>query len=171
MSISLYDATVTNYLQTLNATAGVLEKGKKYCAENSINLDEIVATSLIDDMLPFQYQVISVAHHSMGALKALEAGEFASSTNYGLDYDDLLDLVRQAISVMESVSPETVNGWSGKQLILKDGENEWPFIAENFVSSLSLPNFYFHATTAYDILRMKGVPLGKRDYLGATRWG
>ena len=52
---SLYGLTVTNYLQALNATAGFLEKGKKYCIENKINLDEILATRLIDDMLPFQY--------------------------------------------------------------------------------------------------------------------
>ena len=172
MSISLYDGTVTNYLQTLNSTAAVLGKGKSFCEENSIDLSAIVATRLIEDMNPFQFQVISVVHQSLGALKGLEAGEFAPPTGYGdLDYEGLQDLVSQAISQVGSFDAETVNGWAGKTLTFKLGSNEIPFTAENYVLSFSLPNLYFHATTTYDVLRMRGVPLGKRDYLGAMRMG
>jgi hypothetical protein len=77
----------------------------------------------------------------------------------------------QAISQVGSFDAETVNGWAGKTLTFKLGSNEIPFTAENYVLSFSLPNFYFHATTTYDVLRMKGVPLGKRDYIGAMRMG
>ncbi len=172
MSISLYDATVTNYLQVLNSTAAVLGKGKSFCEENSIDLSAIVETRLIEDMSPFQFQVISVVHHSLGALKGLETGEFAPPAGYGdLDYVGLQDLVNQAVSQVGSFDAETVNGWAGKTLTFKLGSNEIPFTAENYVLSFSLPNVYFHATTTYDVLRMKGVPLGKRDYLGAMRMG
>lgn len=172
MSISLFDATVTNYLQVLNSTAGVLDKGKSYCEDNGIDLSSVVETRLIEDMNPFRFQVISVVHHSLGALKGLAAGEFAPPAGYGdPDYVGLQDLVSQAISQVGSFDAETVNGWAGKTLTFKLGGNELPFTAENYVLSFSLPNFYFHATTTYDVLRMKGVPLGKRDYIGALRMG
>jgi len=172
MSISLYDATVTNYLQILNSTAAVLDKGKSFCEEKNIDLSAIVETRLIEDMNPFQFQVISVVHHSLGALKGLEAGEFAPPAGYGdLDYAGLQGLVSQAISQVGLFETETVNGWAGKTLTFKLGSHEIPFTAENYVLSFSLPNLNFHATTTYDVLRMKGVPLGKRDYLGAMRTG
>ena len=172
MPISLYDATVTNYLQVLKSTSAVLDKGKSFCEENGIDLSTIVETRLVEDMNPFQFQVISVVHHSLGALKGLDAGEFAPPAGYGdLDYAHLQDLVSQAISQVGSFDAETVNGWAGKTLTFKLGSNEIPFTAENYVMSFSLPNFYFHAATTYDVLRMKGVPLGKRDYIGAMRMG
>jgi uncharacterized protein len=172
MSISLFDATVTNYLQVLNSTAGVLEKGKSFCEDNDIDLSAIVETRLIEDMSPFRFQVISVVHHSLGALKGLDSGEFAPPAGYGdPDYAGLQALVNQAISQVASFDAALVNGWAGKTLTFKLGSNEIPFTAENYVLSFSLPNFYFHATTTYDILRMKGVSLGKRDYIGAMRMG
>ncbi len=172
MSISLFDATVTNYLQVLNSTAGLLNKGKSYCEENSIDLSAITETRLIEDMNPFQFQVISVVHHSLGALKGLDTGEFAPPAGYGdPDYGGLQDLLSQAVSQVASFDADTVNGWAGKTLTFKLGSNEIPFTAENYVLSFSLPNFYFHAATTYDVLRMKGVPLGKRDYIGAMRMG
>ena len=172
MSISLFDTTVTNYLQILNATEGVLAKGKAYCEENGIDIGEIVEMRLIDDMNPFRFQVISVAHHSMGALKGLEAGEFSPPAGYGEpDYAGLQELVNQAKSTVESYDRETVESFSGKTITFKLGNNELPFTAENFVNSFSLPNFFFHATTTYGMLRMKGVPLGKLDFIGSLRLG
>lgn len=172
MSVSLFDASVTNYLQILNAIEGVLAKGKSYCEENNIELKEIVDMRLISDMNPFRFQVISVAHHSMGALKGLAAGEFSPPSGYGEpDYAGLQDLVSQAKATVESYDRETVESFAGKTITFKLGDNELPFTAENFVNSFSLPNFFFHATTTYGMLRMKGVPLGKLDFIGALRLG
>jgi hypothetical protein len=67
---------------------------------------------------------------------------------------------------LSALSAETVNTWEGNDVSFKIGDRVLPFTAVGFLLSFSLPNFYFHATTAYDILRMKGVPLGKRDFLG-----
>jgi len=69
------------------------------------------------------------------------------------------------------MDPETVNGLAGRKVVFKLGGNEIPFTAENFLLSFSLPNFYFHAATAYDILRASGVPLGKLDFLSAMKIG
>ena len=172
MTVSLYDLSVTGYLQILNAVEGYLEKGKDYCEGKGIDLQEVVDTSLIGDMYPFRFQVISIAHHSMGAVKGLEAGEFAPPDGYGEpDYAGLQQLIAEAKATVESFDRKTVESFAGKQILFKLGGNELPFTAENFIMSFSLPNFYFHATTAYDILRMKGAPFGKRDFLGAMRMG
>ena len=88
-----------------------------------------------------------------------------------LDYAALQGLVTEATTELQALSPEEVNAMAGKDVLFKLTSMEVPFTAENFVLSFSLPNFYFHATTAYDILRMKGVPLGKLDFLGAMRAG
>ena len=70
---------------------------------------------------------------------------------------------------LQQFDRDTVDAWEGKEVVFQIGGNKLPFTAENFVLSFSLPNLHFHATTAYDILRMKGVPLGKRDYLNGLR--
>lgn len=172
MAVSLYDFSVVTYLQGLNALAGVLEKGRSHCEEKAIALDDMVGMKLIDDMLPFRFQVISAVHHSLGAIKGLEAGEFSPPAGYGeLDYAGLQNLVRQAAASLGSLDRATVNAYVGKTLIFRLGGNELPFTAEHFIASFSLPNFFFHATTAYDMLRMRGAPLGKRDFLGALRMG
>ena len=172
MSISLYEATVDNYLQVLKSMEVVLDKGEMFCRENGIDLASIVSTRLIENMNPFQFQVISVVHHSLGALKGLESGEFAPPLGYGNpDYASLKTLVSQAYSQVQLFDAAKVNKWSGQTVTFKIECTEIPFTVENFVLSFSLPNFYFHATTTYDVLRMKGVPLGKRDFMGSMRVG
>ncbi len=172
MSISFYDLSVVSFLQVLDAVDGFLEKGRTHLTENGIDLQEVVETRLYEDMLPFQFQVISVAHHSMGSIRGVEAGEFSPPAGYGEpDYAGLQDLIRQAKAAVESYSRDQIESFEGKTVIFKLGGNELPFTAENFVMSFSLPNFYFHAATAYDILRMKGVPVGKRDFMGQLRMG
>ena len=88
-----------------------------------------------------------------------------------LDYAGLQSLVDDAVTQLQAISREEVDALEGKALVFKLGKTEMPFVAENFVLSFSLPNFYFHATTAYDILRMLGVKIGKMDYLGQMRMG
>ena len=123
MSFSLYDATVPNYLQILRATSEVLKKGESYFSENNLDLKELLYSKLADDMAPLQFQVVSVAHHSKGALKGYEAGEFSPPITrdgpvYGdPDYEGLKALIEKAIAEVESCSKEQVDSWAGKQVI------------------------------------------------------
>ncbi len=172
MSTTFYDLTVPNYLQILNAVAGILEKGKSHFDAQSTDLSDMVDTRLIEDMNPFRFQVISVVHHSLGAVKAYETGSFAPPSGYGEpDYAELQTLVQDAIGQIEALAPDTVNPWEDGQVIFKLGGNELPFTVPNFAQTFSMPNFYFHATTTYSLLRMKGVPLGKIDFIGSLRMG
>ena len=81
----------------------------------------------------------------------------------------LQGLVTETREMLSALTPEMVNALGGKDVIFQLGEHKLPFTAEGFLMSFSLPNFYFHATTAYDILRTNGVPLGKRDFMGRLK--
>ena len=172
MAISLYDTSVASYLQILGGVDNVLAKGEQYCAENDIDLEDIVSYKLRDDMLPFSFQVISVWHHSLGAINGLKKGQFQPPPKMsGMDYPKLRGLVAEAIEALQAESREDIDALSGKPMLFKMGSTEIPFTTDNFLLSFSLPNFYFHATTTYSVLRLHGVPLGKMDYLGALRVG
>jgi hypothetical protein len=170
MAISLYEASVPGYLQTLDAVGGFLEKGLGHLRKSNVDPEEIVETRLYPDMLPFRFQIHSVVHHSAGAVEGITSGIFRPSGDQPAhDYAGLQALVASTREALARVSPEALNAREGAEVIFELRGNRLPFTAENFLLSFSVPNFYFHATTAYDILRSKGVPLGKRDFLGALR--
>lgn len=170
MAVSLYDLSVGSYVQCLGAVTGFLEKAATHCRDNGVDLNEIVETRLFQDMLPFRFQLISVAHHSRGALEGIRKGVFTPPPSMPeLDYDGLQAHVAEARDALNAYTREDVEALEGRELVFEIGDRKIPFLAEDFVMSFSLPNLYFHATTAYDILRMKGVPLGKRDYMGQLR--
>jgi hypothetical protein len=170
MAISFYDVSVASYLQILSAASGFLAKGREHCTKNGIDLKEVVETKLIADMLPFRFQVVSIAHHSLGAIQGIEKGVFGPPSGVPeLDYAGLEKLVADAREGLKQYKREAIDALETKDVVFKLGERGMPFIARDFVLSFSLPNFYFHATTAYDILRMKGTPIGKRDFMGMPR--
>lgn len=172
MSTALYDLSVGSYLQIVDAASSVMQKGADYCSEQGTDLNDVVATSLHADMAPLHFQAVCVAHHSMGAIKGLQAGEFAPPSGYGeMDYAGLQGLLGDTSAYLKGLEADAINSLSGGKLVFKIGGNEIPFSVENFVLTFSLPNFYFHATTLYDILRQQGVPLGKMDFLGALKIG
>jgi len=170
MSFTIFDATVPNFRQTLKAVSGFMEKGKTWCKGNGVDLGEMVEARLIADMQPFRFQIVSVAHHSAGAIEGVRRGEFAPpAPTAALGYEELQGLIQNASSVLEKVTAEELNGLAGRTVTFKFGQHSMPFTVENFLLSFSLPNFYFHASTAYGLLRAKGAPVGKMDFLGAPR--
>ena len=170
MAISLYDLSVANYLQTLGAVVDFLEKGFAHFTANGVDPDGVVETRLVPDMLPFRFQLQSVAHHSLGAIEGVKNGLFQPPPQApAYDYRGLQQLVGETREALQKVTPAEVNRLEGKDVLFQIRDFKMPFTAEGFLLSFSLPNFYFHTTTAYDILRMKGVPIGKRDYMGQMR--
>ncbi len=171
MSASFYDLTVGSYTQIVEASVGVLKKGAEHFAEQGVDLDTVVESRLIDDMANFHFQVVCITHHSLEALNAMASGEFSPPNYEPMGYAALQDLTAGTLATLKSKTAEEVNALADGSLVFKIGGNELPFTNANFALSFSLPNFYFHATTAYDILRAKGVPLGKMDFLGALKMG
>jgi uncharacterized protein len=170
MATSLYDLSVASYLQTVGAVAGFLDRAAKQCAETGSDPDDFVGARLFEDMAPFHFQIECVSHHSVWALEAVKSGLFAPPALVGpIPFVDLQAMTAQTETALKALIPDEVNSWAGKNLDFQIGPRRLSFTAESFVLSFSLPNFHFHAVTAYDILRMKGVPLGKRDYEGQLR--
>ncbi|HKC52677.1 MAG TPA: DUF1993 domain-containing protein [Myxococcota bacterium] len=170
MAISLYDVTVASFLQVLGGVAGFLEKGLAHSHAKGLSLPELLDTRLYPDMLPFRFQIIAVAHHSANAIEGVKAGVFRPPTGpMNQDYAGLQAVIADARARLEKLSRDEVETLQGKDVVFQLGDFKLPFTAENFLMSFSMPNLHFHATTAYDILRLKGAPLGKRDYMGAMR--
>jgi len=170
MATSLYDLSVACFLQTLGGVSGYLDKGLSHFTANNADPNEVVETRLYADMLPFRFQVQAVAHHSLGAIEGVKKGLFGPPTDLApLDYRGLQTLVADAHAALQRLTPAEVNAFEGRDVVFQIRDRKMPFTAEGFLLSFSLPNLHFHATTAYDILRMKGVPLGKRDYMGQLR--
>ena len=184
MATSLYDLSVPTFLQTVRAVAGFLQRAAKHCAETGADPDDFVHARLIADMAPFHFQIEALSHHSVWGLEAVKTGVFAPPALIGaMPFARLRALVDEAIAALEALTPAEVNSWAGKALNitlhrpLDENDRSWrpwaprqhAFTSETFILSFSLPNFHFHAVTAYDILRSRGVPLGKRDYEGRLR--
>ena len=169
MAISLYDVSVGSMLQTVGAVSAFIENGRAWSQGAGISADEIVEARLADDMFPFRFQLLSVVHHSINAIEGARAGVFGPPAPQDLDYAGLQGLVADAHTRLKALSVDEVNALEGREVLFRIGQSQIPFTAEGFLMSFSLPNLHFHAATAYDILRQKGAPLGKRDYLGAMK--
>jgi len=170
MATSLYDLSVPTYLQTVSAVSGFLDRAAKHCAETGADPDDFMGARLIEDMAPFHFHAEVVPHHSVWALEAVKTGVFAPPALRGpVPFAELQAMIAEAETALKAFTPGEVNSWAGKDLDFQIGPRRLRFTSETFFLSFSLPNFYFHAVTAYDILRMKGVPIGKRDYEGRLR--
>lgn len=170
MTITLYDATCAAFIQTLGAMEGVLARGLAHCQDNNIDLAELTDTRLYGDMLPLRYQVQAAIGHSLDTLNAAKTGVCKPPDGDArVDYAGLQKAVADARAALQAMTPDEVNALEAKDIIFKLGDREMPFTGAGLLLTFSIPNFHFHCTTAYDILRSKGVPLGKRDYLGRLR--
>lgn len=170
MAFTLYAATIPSYLQILNSVSRLIGKAEAFCGENGIAPEVLIEARLAADMLPFAYQVKSIAVHSIGAIEGVRNGVFSPDTaRPPATFAGLRECIAQAVAALEGIDPDEIEGFIGRDMRFQFGANTMDFSAEEFLLSFSQPNFYFHATTAYDILRMKGVQLGKRDFNGRVR--
>jgi len=166
MAISLYDATIPSMLQLLGAGHNWLDKA----SAGGMKDEDLSAARLAEDMLPFNYQIKSMAVHSQEAIKGLRAGVFSPDfSDPPATFEGLHARLSQAEEFLEGLSEEEMNAFVGADMRFEIGEKVIPFTGEGFLFSFTQPNFYFHASTAYGILRARGVKLGKLDFMGAIR--
>lgn len=170
MPLSLHAAFVPSALQMLGATRKLVDKAESWCGEQGCGHDALTGARLVEDMLAFDYQVKSVAVHTRGAIDGVREGVFSPDMSPPpASFDAMRGKLDKAMGAVEAVSEEEMESWIGRPMRFVMGERTIDFAAEDFLLSFSQPNFYFHAATAYDILRMKGLPLGKRDFMGRLR--
>jgi hypothetical protein len=170
MAFSLYAATIPSYAQILGAIAALIDKAETFCAEKGLAPDAIIQSRLADDMQPFAYQVKSTVVHSLGAIEGVRRGMFSpDTTTPPQTFSALKVRVLESIGTLRTIEAAEIDSFLGRDMRFAFGDRHVDYTAENFLLSFSQPNFYFHAATTYDILRWKGVPIGKRDFLGSTR--
>ncbi len=170
MIFSLYDAVVPSNIQILRAVDGLLAKAAAYAREQGRSESDLIDARLAPDMLPLGYQVKSCVAHSVGGIEGVRAGSFSPDRSaWPTDFAGLHTVLNTAITALEAIDPASFDTLADSDTQFAFGELKMPFSGANFLLSFSQPNFYFHATTAYAILRAQGVKLGKRDYLGMPR--
>lgn len=170
MPISLHAAYVPSALQMLGTARHLVDTAERWCGEQDKDLSELIGACLVDDMLPFSYQIKSVAEHTQGSIEGVRAGIYSPDLNPPpQSFDDLRSKLANAVETMQALTEDEMEDVMGQPMRFEFKDNRMDFTAEDFLLSFSQPNFYFHCATAYDILRMKGVPVGKRDFLGRVR--
>ncbi|MEZ5935718.1 MAG: DUF1993 domain-containing protein [Alphaproteobacteria bacterium] len=149
------------------------KKAVAHCNETGIDPDDLVTARLYPDMAPFWFQIECVDNYSVWGIEAMRTGAWTPpDLAQVVPFSALQARIARTVSALEAFRPDEVNAWSGNYLdILITHVSPQPtaFTSETFLLSFLLPNVHFHAVTAYDILRTRGVPIGKRDYEGRLR--
>ena len=170
MPFSLYEAVVPSNLQILGAIDALLDKAEAFCVEHGRAASDLIDGRLAPDMLPFGYQVKSCAAHSVGGIEGVRAGTFSPDMSpWPTEFAGLHGVIQAAIAQLNEIDLDAFEALAENDTQFAFGETRLPFTGANFLLSFAQPNFYFHATTAYAILRVQGVKLGKRDFLGMPR--
>lgn len=170
MTLSLHHAVVGTYAQMLPQVSLLLDKAEAHCAEHGLDATELTEARLADDMWPFAKQVFETGHHSARALAGVRAGVFSPEVDpVPSDFAALRAEVDGAIAVVNAAERDELDAIAGRDMRFEFGRFRRDFTVADFLLSFSLPNFYFHVTTCYAILRSRGVKVGKTDYLGSMR--
>ena len=170
MSFSLHDAVIPSNIQILGALDGIIGKAKAFCVERDMTQADLVDARLAPDMLPLGYQIKSCAVHSIGGIQGARTGTFSPDMSaWPTDLAGLRDILQHTAAELSALDRDTIDALADADTQFAFGEMRMPFTGANFLLSFSQPNFYFHATTAYAILRAQGMKLGKRDFLGMPR--
>jgi hypothetical protein len=170
MPLSLHAAFIPSALQILDSVLALVVKAEAHCKEQGLEPALLLDARLAADMKPFAYQISSCAWHSAQAIAGVRAGMFAPDFSPPpADFAGLRDCLARAREALVVVTEQEMEAVIGKPMRFEVGSYRLDFTAEDFLLSFSQPNFYFHAATAYDILRAQGLAIGKLDFLGQMR--
>jgi hypothetical protein len=166
MSLSLYQASVPVYEKLLNALSGVLDKAAAHAKETKYEPAALLGAHLFPDMWPFAKQVQAVASHARRGTARLAGLPIPNVNESAASFDDLKGQIAETLAFLKSVDAAAVDAGEEREISFPVGPTTLNMKGTEYLLNFTLPNFYFHLTTAYDILRKNGVPLGKRDFLG-----
>jgi hypothetical protein len=165
MSLSMYQASVPAFLQMLNNLSAILDKAEAYAGNRKIDPEVLLNYRLTPDMFPFLRQIQIAADLAKGAAARL-AGVEVPKHDTEKTFADLKARLDKTVIFVESIQPGDIDGSEGRDITLTLSEHTLSFKGQPYLVHFVLPNFYFHCTTAYNILRHCGVELGKRDFIG-----
>ncbi|MDE3240098.1 MAG: DUF1993 domain-containing protein [Paracoccaceae bacterium] len=162
----MYDHIVPPFTRSLKALDAILTKAEAHCTARKIDPAVMLSMRLFPDMLPFTRQILIACDHAKGASARLAGAEVPSFPDTEVTFADLHARIAKTLDFMGGFKAEDYTGAAERTITVKAGPRELSFRAPVYLSSYAVPNFYFHMTTAYAILRSNGVELGKVDFLG-----
>ncbi|MGH6899818.1 MAG: DUF1993 domain-containing protein [Geminicoccaceae bacterium] len=168
MTMSMYQASVPIFLQMLNSLSAILDKAEAFAAERKIDPAVLLGWRLAPDMFALTRQVQIATDQAKGCCARLAGVEIPKYADDEATFADLRARIARTIEFVQSFDPDDIDGSEERDIALTAGSRELRFKGQQYLVSFVLPNFYFHVTTAYAILRHCGLAIGKRDYLGVT---
>jgi hypothetical protein len=166
MTISMYQASVPVYLTMLKALSHVLAKGEAHAAEKAIDPRSLIEARLAPDMYPLSRQVQIASDNAKGATSRLAGREIPKFEDTETTFPELQARIAKTVDLLKGFAPADFDGAEERTIVIPSRQGELTFTGTQYLLHFALPNFYFHVTTAYDILRHNGVALGKSDYFG-----
>jgi hypothetical protein len=166
MSLSMYQASAPVYLQYLNAVSAVLDKGAAFAETRKIDPAMLLQARLYPDMHPLVKQVQIFTDQATRGISRLAGTEPASFPDTETSFAELKARIDKAVAHIKSFKPEQVDGSEERAIVMKTPRGDLNFTGQQYLLGFSLPNFFFHATAVYAILRHVGVDIGKMDFMG-----
>jgi uncharacterized protein len=166
MPFGMYQASVPAFVKTLNNLSAILDKAEAYASARNIAPETLLNWRLAPDMFSLTRQIQIASDLAKGTTARLAGREVPSYPDKEKSFAELKARIAKTVKFIESIAPKDIDGSEGHDITLSVGGQELRFKGEPYLVHFALPNFYFHATTAYDILRRCGVEIGKRDFIG-----
>ena len=166
MTLSMYQASVPLFTRMLTNLAAILTKAETHAAARKIDPAVLLGSRLFPDMLPLTRQVQLAADFAKNTTARLAGVEIPKFSDEETSLPELQQRIARTLDYVKGFKASQIDGSEGREIALPIGGDTWTFKGQDFLLHFGLPNFYFHVTTAYDILRHLGVEIGKRDFLG-----
>lgn len=166
MSFDIYDASVPVFVASLTSLSKILAKGAAHVEAKGFKPDGFLQARLAPDMHPLPNQIQIASDAAKGAAARLAGVEIPSMPDTETSFAELQARIEKTIAFLKGLDRKAFEGADAKEIVLKVGPNEWKMSGAQFLTTFALPNFFFHVTTAYALLRSSGVEIGKRDFLG-----
>jgi len=169
VAISIFDQTVSVMSRMLLNLDAIVSRAEEYAADRKINPDVLVQARLYPDMLPFVSQIRIATDMAKGAAARLSGTEMPKWADDEVTFDDIHARIRKALTYLATFKPGEFEGSETRDIELRLPNRTLQFTGQEYVLGFVLPNFYFHVTTAYNILRHNGLAIGKLDFLGEQK--
>ncbi|MEQ1622377.1 MAG: DUF1993 domain-containing protein [Methylococcales bacterium] len=166
MSVTMYQASIPSFVRMLGNLSVILEKAAAHAEVKKIDPAIFVNARLAPDMFPLSRQVQIATDMVKGAAARLAGLEVPSYEDNETTFADLQARIAKTVAFIQSLSAEQIDGSEERQIVLKFGSRELSFLGQPYLLDFVIPNFHFHLTTTYAILRHNGVDIGKKDYIG-----
>ena len=168
MSELLYQATIPVFKQTLDALDAILDKAAAHAAAHKIDPAVLLGSRLRPDMLPFVRQCQIVCDNAKNMAARLAGVEPRRFEDNEASFDEIKARIKNTLDYIATINADAVEAGADREIVFPLGPNKMKMKGADYIFHFALPNFYFHLTTAYGILRHNGVDIGKRDFLGAV---